>query len=414
MLSNRLDAYRVYLILAAAQSAAFTLVFTVNLVYQVETVRLNPLQLVLVGTALEATAFLFEVPTGVVADTYSRRASVIISMFLTGTAFLVEGSFPTFAGVVLGQMLWGVGWTFTSGALQAWVADELGEEAAGRAYVRASQMDTLAYIPAVLVSVALGIVRLNLPILVGGGAFIALGVFLLLFMPEQGFIPTPREDRTSFQHMAHTFTQGLRVVRGRPTLVTILIIGVIYGAFSEGFDRLWTAHLLANFTFPSIGSLEPVVWIGALGIVSAALSLGPQEVIARRLDLTSYRAVTRALLIINLLLVVAVIGFALAPTLAAALAVLVLVKQLLGLDGPLRAAWINQRLDPQVRATVLSMAGQVDALGQVGGGPVLGAIGLRMGLRAALAAAGVMLSPALALYASTQRQSADALAVETR
>jgi DHA3 family tetracycline resistance protein-like MFS transporter len=60
-------------------------------------------------------------------------------------------------------------------------------------------------------------------------------------------------------------------------------------------------------------------------------------------------------------------------------------------------AWLSARIEPRVRATVLSMASQMDALGQVGGGPVLGLIGTLRGLRAALVVAGVALSPSLPL-----------------
>ena len=49
------------------------MILTVNIPYQVQTVGLNPFQLVLVGTVLELTAFLAEVPTGIVADIYSRH-----------------------------------------------------------------------------------------------------------------------------------------------------------------------------------------------------------------------------------------------------------------------------------------------------------------------------------------------------
>ena len=59
----------VYLALCAASSFAFALVFTMNLLYQTAVVGLDPLQLVLVGTCLEAAVFLFEIPTGVVART---------------------------------------------------------------------------------------------------------------------------------------------------------------------------------------------------------------------------------------------------------------------------------------------------------------------------------------------------------
>lgn len=404
-MSRKRNAYQVYMTLSAVQAAAFTLIFTVNLIYQVKTIQLNPLQLALVGTALEASAFICEVPTGIVADIYSRRLSVIISMLLTGIAFVVQGTVGTFAGMLIGSMLWGLGWTFQSGALEAWVADELGEDAAGKAYIRASQVGTLAYIPMVVVSMLLAQIALNVPVVTGGLIFLVLGTFLMLFMPEHGFAPTRREERNSWQQMVHTFTQGTRAVRGRPVLTTILVIGAIYGAFSEGYDRLWTAHILRDFSLPplGVGRFEEVIWFGALRIASALIGLGPQEYIARRLDMTHIQSMARALLAINTLLIAAVIAFALAGNLALALAATLVIGPLRSLDGPLRMAWINQRLDPQVRATVLSMFGQVDALGQVGGGPVFGAIGLRAGMRDALAAAGITLSPAVVLYGLTQR-----------
>ena len=67
---GRLDPVRAYLLLELALSAAFAISFTVSAVYFVETVGMNPLELVLVGTAMEAAVFLFEIPTGVVADTF--------------------------------------------------------------------------------------------------------------------------------------------------------------------------------------------------------------------------------------------------------------------------------------------------------------------------------------------------------
>jgi len=57
-----------------------------------------------------------------------------------------------------------------------------------------------------------------------------------------------------------------------------------------------------------------------------------------------------------------------------------------------------------VRATVVSMSGQMDALGQVVAGPVLGAVGLLRSLRAALVLAGVLLSPAVLLFARALRR----------
>ena len=77
---------QVFYLTAFLQSFSFAVVFTIIMVFQVETAGLSPLQLVLVGTALELSAFVFEIPTGVVADVYSRRLSVIIGIFITGLA----------------------------------------------------------------------------------------------------------------------------------------------------------------------------------------------------------------------------------------------------------------------------------------------------------------------------------------
>src|SRR5689334_8586689 len=129
--SHKMDAYRLYLLMSGATALFFTLVFSVNMVYQVQNVGLSPLQLVLVGTTLEVSCFLFEIPTGIVADVYSRRLSIIIGFVLIGAGFIVEGSIPTFAAMLVSQVLWGIGYTFTSGANQAWITDEIGEENVG-------------------------------------------------------------------------------------------------------------------------------------------------------------------------------------------------------------------------------------------------------------------------------------------
>src|SRR5215208_1801672 len=66
---NNLRAYPVYLCIRGAFALFFTLWATVAMVYRIEVVDLDPLRLVLLGTALEISVFLFEVPPGVLADT---------------------------------------------------------------------------------------------------------------------------------------------------------------------------------------------------------------------------------------------------------------------------------------------------------------------------------------------------------
>jgi DHA3 family tetracycline resistance protein-like MFS transporter len=133
----------VYFAFSSTSSALYALIFTVNLLYYIFVAKLNPLQLVLVGTALEASIFIFEIPTGVVADSLSRRLSVVIGVFLIGIAFLVNGTWPVFWVILVAQVLWALGYTFTSGATQAWISDEIGEENAGLAFIRGARWDPL-------------------------------------------------------------------------------------------------------------------------------------------------------------------------------------------------------------------------------------------------------------------------------
>jgi len=364
----------------------------------VSTVGLSALQLVLVGTTLEASAFIFEVPTGVVADVYSRRLSVIIGVILIGLGFIVEGSFPLFVPILMAQVLWGLGYTFTSGATQAWITDEIGEAAAGKAFLRSNQVGNLAALFGIGAGMLLGNLRINLPIVLGGGGMVLLGVFLTLCMPETGFKPAPNEERGSWGQMVHTFLEGLRMVRRRPALGTILGIGLIYGLYSEGLDRLWTKHMMDQFA-PALASFaQPVVWLGVMRAVGLLLSIGGTELAQRRVNTENSRRVVQALQWITVLLIAGVFSFALAGTLLLAVLAYWLVYVTRNVIGPLYTAWVNQRLDSQVRATVISMSSQVDAIGQIAGGPVVGLIGSLVSVRAALLASGVILTPVLALY----------------
>jgi len=102
---SRLGPYPVYLFISGAFAVFFMLYATIASVYRIQTVGLNPLELVLVGTVLELSVLLFEVPTGVLADTYGRKPSVVVGFLLIGGGFLLEGSVPVFSTVLAAQVV---------------------------------------------------------------------------------------------------------------------------------------------------------------------------------------------------------------------------------------------------------------------------------------------------------------------
>ncbi|MCI0364046.1 MAG: hypothetical protein L0219_09215, partial [Phycisphaerales bacterium] len=217
-------------------------------------------------------------------------------------------------------------------------------------------------------------------------------------MPETGFKPTPRGERSSWTHMADTFREGWGAIRIRPTLITMMLVLFFYGAASEGFDRLWTAHLIRDFTIPSLGVLQPVAWFGLVRASGMLLAIGPAEYLHRRLETTNLRALSWALMTIDVIVAAALMVFALAGNFTIALIAVLVINPLRRMIAPLEMAWINRGLDSQSRATVLSMSEQAGALGELSGGPVLGLIGNTRGIRTALVGSALLLIPAMGLY----------------
>jgi DHA3 family tetracycline resistance protein-like MFS transporter len=232
----------------------------------------------------------------------------------------------------------------------------------------------------------------------GGGLMIALAAFLALAMSEKGFEPTPPEARTTWGMMLKTVQDARQLVRRQPVLIVLLAIALVYGLYSEGFDRLWAAHLLQNFQAPWGGEAEPVAWFGLIRAVVLVLGLVATEIARRRVDTENSRPIALALILTSGLIVLAMAGFGLARHFWIALVLYWLVGALRQVSGPLQTAWFNLQIDdPQVRATTFSASGQADAIGQVLGGPAVGAIG-NLSIRAALVASALLLSPVIPLY----------------
>lgn len=391
----KIDATRVYLFMEIATGVCIGMVYVTNSLYEVTIAGLAPLQLVLIGTTVEVCTFLFEVPTGIVADAYSRRLSIIIGYILMGLGFLIEGFFPTFQAIVFSSVICGLGYTFTSGAKQAWITDEIGEERANQLFLRTSRLGAYAWLFALGATLLIGANNVAFPIRTGAFGVLLLGIVLAIIMPETGFRPTPREDRNTWQHMLHIFQQGADAVRAHPRLTNIVFIGLFYGLYSEGFDRLSVKLLVDHFQLPVFFGSNQVSFFILLEVLGTALYIPMIRFVETRIDTSSPRAIGRAMLFATGGITLTMLSFALSPSLLLAVAAMTAVGLLRGVSGPLQTAWINQKLDSRVRATIHSMFGQVDAIGQVMGGPSVGLIANMFSVRLAISISSVLLSPAL-------------------
>jgi DHA3 family tetracycline resistance protein-like MFS transporter len=408
------SAYRLYLFLRFCLALP---AWVVVAVYLVREAKLDPLQLVLMGTVMEAAVFVFEIPTGVVADLVSRRLSLGVAWLLQGGAWALAGATKSFGVILAAWVVWGIGATFESGAFQAWITDEVGVERVGRVFVRGSQASLAGGIVGVLVSFAVATVSIRAAIYGAGAVTAAMGLVALTIMSEKGFTPTSRGERSRRRAMLDTAGRGLGLVRRVPTLLLLVTATVFVGAATEGFDRLSEAHFLRDIGVPSFVGFDPLWWFAVLSVGGTLLALLASNTLVRRLTLPDPGSLSRTLFVLSGLQLFAGLVFAIAGSFALALAA----RWLLGIGRtlvfPVYATWLNRSItDSSVRATVNSIANQADAIGETAGGPVVGAIGNVVSLPAALVTSALFYTPLLGLYGRAARlrqpleASAEALA----
>jgi len=375
--------------------------WVVMAVFLVRDLHLSPLQLVLMGTAMEASVFLFEIPTGVVADTYSRRLSLVIGYLGMGAAWALVAVASQAWAVILLWVLWGVSYTFTSGAYQAWITDEVGRENVGTLFLRGQRLGYAGAVVGLGIQVALGIWSLRAGVIAGGVVTMACGAACIFLMPETGFKRRPKAERASaFTELRTTASSGARYAWAAPIVLLLISVEVFMGMSSEAFDRLKEAHFLRDIGLPAVGHLDPVVWFGIfwlVGMIVGFAALGP---LIKRVEQGGRNVIARWLFAFTALELAAMLVFALTGHVWLAIAALLGVFFARDLQGPLYTTWLNEQItDSSIRATVLSISGQANAIGQAGGGPVLGVIGNVWGIRAALTVGAAVIAPALGLYA---------------
>ena len=398
-----------FFLIQAVFGLLFTSYATVSAIYRVQVVGLDPLQLILVGTVLEAAYFLGEIPTGIVADIYSRKLSLIIGFLLIGLGFMIEGLFPTFATVLLAQVIWGVGATFLSGAESAWIAGEIGEENLTSVMIRGDQIGEVVAIAGVLLAMTLGSLNLSLAFVVAGAGIMLLGLALIILMPETNFQPAAAEERNTWKKMTSTFRSGVSFVRASNILLIVFAIEICFGLSSEGIDRLSEAHLLQDFVWPTFPVWQAVIWLGLIRIANSLLSIGFSEWLRRHVPEADALKTIRVVQLLSTIWVLAIIAFAFASSfLLGVMTWMLLVQTRMGVSA-LYNPWVTKQIDQRVRATVLSMWGQMNAIGQMIGGPLIGLIAAAMTLSIGYASIALLLLPVPILLGVLQRRLRPAL-----
>ena len=348
---------------------------------------LSPLQLVAMGAVLEVSVLISETPTGVVADLVSRRRSILISQVLMGVAYIWAVASFNYWLILPAQALFGIGWTFRSGADTAWVTDELKGMGRGeddeieKLLVRKHRFGILVALVSLSATMLVGtLTSVRTVAVILGVITIAMGGYLRLVMREEHFTPGREQERG----FVDTLRGGLKVVVTRPRLRVLVGVIVVLDMGSEAFDRLGHKFFLDNGGWED----DSLIGLGVLFLVLAVAGLAVNALAARALETGS--GVAR---LASILLLVAAIG----ATITMSTTMLVFIGVGLMLQDSTREAlwpvlegWANRDAPSEVRATVHSLMGQVTAMGELVGGMALGALAQATSVRLVLAIAAVL------------------------
>ncbi len=446
---------RLFLLTGGVQGLAFSWGLPA-MVWWVVDLRLSPFRLAVLGTALVLSILVTETPTGVVADLYSRKYSVVAAYVVMGTAMALTPVTELFGVLVIWQLLWGVGWTLQSGAATAWMTDELAHHAShshrsaavmpvepstsgddpgasdGGAISGAAgspdggatsgadggdpsrQVDGLIVRHAVFRSVgvmvglvaatAMGAWSVRGSMAVMGMLAIVAAGYLAVTMPEAGFESprrragsAPRPARTSAWRDAITlWKRGARLVRRNPSLLAVTLSAAVAAGAWEANDRLSVLRLF-DLGLIELDGREAVLFFGATWFVMSALAIPMMTWLRRHLERSQadQGSARRDAFLLARLLTVAAAG-ALALALSPWFAVALIGWAVLDVAGEtaysLTEAMANRHADSSVRATVVSFVGQSQAVGEV-------SIGLALGTVAQLVSVPFALAIAAALFA---------------
>ena len=205
--------------------------------------------------------------------------------------------------------------------------------------------------------------------------------------------------------MGKTLAEGVGVIRGSAALMLLVAVGVVFGAFSEGYDRLSAAHLLRNLDLEAASGIRPVDAFGAMTALGILASIGVVMLAERFVDTSQTQIIRRVLSGVTIMIIGCVLAFALSGNIWLAMLLYIALQPLRQVMGPLTMAWFNRDIPSSSRATVISLHSQADALGQIAGGPGVGLIGREFGIRLAIALTGLILLPAVWLYSRARFQT---------
>lgn len=357
---------RVYLATTAMFTLATSLIWGVNTLFLLDA-GLDLFQVMIVNGAYSLGQMLFEVPTGVVADTIGRRASYalgIFTLFVSTALYVASARFGWgIGGFLFASVLLGLGYTFQTGAVDAWLVDALDHlehvQVRSEVFARGGMVGGVTMLVGTLAGGFLGQANLMLPYVVRALILLVALVAVLVLMRDIGFEPRPLKLSRFGAEARTIFDAGITHGWRSPVVRPLMLVSAAQGTFMMFFfysSQPYALELLGRTDLIWVAGVLTAMF-GLTGVIGN-LCVGPVTRTSWGKSATRVLSVG-ALLLTLLTLVLGIVGVATpsegnTASFAVMVVVLALFGVVFGVVGPIRQAFINEHIPSGQRATVLS------------------------------------------------------------
>ena len=398
---------RTYLVLLLGNTLAASLIWGINTIFLLDA-GLSNLEAFAANAFFTAGMVLFEVPTGIVADTVGRRASYLLgTLTLSGSTLLyvllwqVEAAFPLWAFV---SILLGLGFTFFSGAVEAWLVDALA--ATGftgpieSVFARGQIVTGVAMLSG---SVAGGFIpqqtNLGVPFVLRGAILIAMFVVAFKTMRDIGF--TPEKGGRPLAEVRKIASASIEYGWRIPAVKWLMVQALFTGGVA-----IYAFYALQPYLLELYGDPEAYQIAGLVAAIVAGAQIlgGVAAPWMRRL----FQRRTSALIVIAVLNVTTLALIGIIENFWAVIGLIAVWGLLFAASMPIRQAYLNGLIPSRQRATILSFDSLMGSTGGVWAQPVLGRAADMWGYAPSYALGAGISALAVPFLALSRRQNAPA------
>ena len=403
---------RTYLALTLLSTLASSFIWGINTLFLLDA-GLSPTLAFAANAFFTAGEVIFEVPTGVVADTWGRRtsyllgaATLLVSTLLYLSMWRIHGPFW---GWALSSVLLGLGFTFFSGATEAWLVDGLGASGYGGTLEAAFAKGQIANGAGMLAGTIAGgvvaqVTNLGVPYVLRAAVLGVTFAVAFVWMRDVGF--TPRRGTSATREMRDILTSSLEQCLRNPPVRWTMLAGVfgslvaIYGFYAMQ-PYLLELHGRQDYA---------VAGLAAALVAGSQIAGGLTGPWVRRL----FRRRTSAMLLGGVASAAALLTMGLSSRFALELGALACWALLFAAIQPIRQAFLNDLIPSARRATVLSSDNLLGSAGAAVGQPALGRVAEVWGYGPSyVVSAGVALMAVPFLFLARRAHApSDAIAVE--